>query len=212
MGTFHEDYEEERKHLDNTLAHISRELDKELGLLGGRKAELVNLRKEMWENAAHFSTDFEKLTEISQYLSSLGGQSASYTSTLKQIGKYRRALQSPYFGRFDFVEEGSKECEKVYVGIHSVIDGESGDIIVYDWRAPISSIFYEYGLGDAEYETPLGRTPGKVLHKRQYKIEKGRLLYFFDSSLKIDDEMLQQALCRSSSPKMRNIVETIQKE
>ncbi|HYE80820.1 MAG TPA: UvrD-helicase domain-containing protein [Clostridia bacterium] len=212
MEAFHQDCAEEQEYLEDTLRHVRQELGKELELLDGRKAELIKLRKEMWENTAHFSTDFEKLTEISQYLSSLGGQTASYASTIRQIGKYKRVLQSPYFGRFDFCEEDQEEREKIYVGIHSVIDAGSHSVIVYNWRAPISSIYYEYELGDAEYDTPGGIVAGKVLLKRQYKILEGKLLYFFDSSLKIDDEMLQKALSRSTSSRMRNIVETIQKE
>lgn len=212
MDICHKDYIEEQEYLEKIIQHIKKELGKELVLLEGRKIELIKLRKEMWENTVHFSTDFEKLTEVNQYLSSLESQTASYESTLKQIEKYRRLLPAPYFGRFDFSEGESEECEKVYIGIHSVIDKEDNNMLVYDWRAPISSIYYEYELGGAEYNTPQGTAAGKVQLKRQYKIREGRLQYFFDSSIKIDDEMLQQALCRSSSPNMRNIVETIQKE
>lgn len=212
MDVFQQDNAIEEEYLANTISYIRQELGRELELLDGRKAELIRLRKDMWENTAHFSTDFEKLTEISQYLSSLDTQTAGYDSTRRQIEKYGRTLSSPYFGRFDFTEDDSEACEKIYIGIHSVIDAEAHSIIVYDWRAPISSIYYEYGLGNAEYNTPRGKAAGKVLLKRQYKINGGKLVYFFDSSLKIDDELLQQALCRSSSPKMRNIVETIQKE
>lgn len=212
MGIYHKDYIEEQEYLVNTIQHISQELDKELVVLEGRKAELIKLRKEMWENTVHFTSDFERLTEVNQYLSSLESQTAGYDSTLKQIEKYRRLLSSPYFGRFDFSEGESEECEKIYIGIHNVIDMKEQNILVYDWRAPISSIYYEYELGEAEYSTPQGRATGKVQLKRQYKIREGKLQYFFDSSITIDDEMLQQALCRSSSPKMRNIIETIQKE
>ncbi|KUO73101.1 MAG: ATP-dependent DNA helicase [Clostridia bacterium BRH_c25] len=212
MDNYHQDYMEEQEYFEKTLQYVRQELEKELELLDGKKLELIKLRKEMWENTSHSTADFEKLTEVSQYLATLESQTASYGSTLKLVEKYRRLLSSPYFGRFDFSEGGSEEFEKIYIGIHNLIDMESQSIMVYDWRAPISSIYYEYELGNAEYSTPQGRATGKVLLKRQYRIHDGKLLYFFDSSLKIDDEMLQQALCRSSSPKMRNIVETIQKE
>jgi DNA helicase II / ATP-dependent DNA helicase PcrA len=212
MDIYNEDYIGEQEYFDRTIEFINQELDNELLLLDGKKLELIKLRKEMWENTSHYAEDFAKLTEVNQYLAVLESQTASYDGTVKLIEKYRKMLSSPYFGRFDFSEGDSEEREKIYVGIHNLIDMESHSIIVYDWRAPISSIYYEYELGDAEYNTPQGKETGKVLLKRQYKINDGKLLYFFDSSLKIDDEMLQQALCRSSSPKMRNIVETIQKE
>ncbi len=212
MDINNQDYMEEEEYLERTIRYVEQELDNELLLLDGKKLDLIKLRKEMWENTSHNAQDFAKLTEVNQYLAILESQTASYDGTLKQIEKYKRVLSSPYFGRFDFSEEDSEQYEKIYIGIHNVIDMKAHNIIVYDWRAPISSIYYEYELGEAEYSTPQGKETGRVRLKRQYKIHEGKLKYFFDSSIKIDDEMLQQALTRSSSPKMRNIVETIQKE
>lgn len=204
--------QEEEEYLENTLNFIRQEIEKEFSALEGRKDELIKLRREMWENTAHHSADFEKLTEITQYLSSLDTQTASYGSTVKRIEKYKRMLFSPYFGRFDFTEEGCRETDRIYIGIHTVIDVNTHDIFVYDWRAPVSVMYYEYEPGPAEYSIPGGKISGRILFKRQYKVINGKLVYFFDSSLKIDDEMLQQALYRTSSSKMRNMVETIQKE
>lgn len=119
---------------------------------------------------------------------------------------------SPYFGRFDFTEPGTVENEKIYIGLSNIINRETGDIWVYDWRAPISSIFYRYELGPAQYDAPDGSVDGKVMLKRQYKIKHSNLIYFFDCNITINDEMLQEILSSNASPKMRNIVESIQKE
>ena len=83
---------------------------------------------------------------------------------------------------------------------------------MYDWRAPISSLFYDYGLGPASYTAPMGTIYGTITKKRQYKIENGKLLYMLDTDLKIDDEMLQRALSDSTDETMRTIVTTIQRE
>ena len=48
--------------------------------------------------------------------------------------------------------------------------------------------------------------------KRQYKIEDGKLIRVFDSNLNIVDDLLQEVLGSESSDKMKNIVDTIQKE
>ena len=48
--------------------------------------------------------------------------------------------------------------------------------------------------------------------KRQYKIEDGKLIRVFDSNLNIVDDLLQEVLGNESSDKMKNIVDTIQKE
>ncbi|WP_330389291.1 HelD family protein [Geosporobacter ferrireducens] len=212
MERYEENLEREKEYLKKTLAFIRGELDREAEKLTDKKNELLALRKEMYENTVHFSTDFTRMTEINQYLSLHQGQTTSYDSTFKQIIKYKKMLSAPYFGRFDFTEEELEEEEKIYIGLHNVVDAETYDILVYDWRAPISSIFYQSELGPASYRSPQGIIKGKVSLKRQYKIHQGELQYYFDSSLKIDDEMLQQVLSQNASPRMRNIVETIQKE
>ena len=83
---------------------------------------------------------------------------------------------------------------------------------MYDWRAPISSMFYDYGLGEAQYEGPGGVFRGRITLKRQYRIKNRRLVYMFDNDLTIDDEVLQEVLGQSTTDKMRTIVNTIQRE
>lgn len=204
--------QEERAYLLNVINIIKVEIEKELEALNSRRRDLVSTGKDMWENAAHFSTDFARMTETVQYLATLNTQTVSYDIVKRQLDKLRRMLDLPYFGRFDLIEENFDDKEKIYIGISSLIDSKTKDIMVYDWRAPISSIYYEYELGSSKYQAPQGVIKGEVTLKRQYKIHKGVLDYYFDSNLQIDDEMLQQALCRNASIKMRNIVESIQKE
>lgn len=204
--------QEEERYLADNLNIISKETEKVLEALDDRRHALVNTGKEMWENTVHFSTDFERMTETVQYLTNLNTQTVSYDIVKRQLEKLRRMLDTPYFGRFDFIEEGFDSKEMIYIGISSLINSKTKDIQIYDWRAPISSIYYEYELGSSEYQAPQGAVKGEVLLKRQYKIRRGRLDYYFDCNLQIDDEMLQQALSQNASSKMRNIVESIQKE
>ena len=212
MAEYEQNMETELVYLNKTLSFIRRELDKEVENLFNRKNKLIASRKEMYEDTVHFSNDFERLTEINQYLADLNIQTLNYESTLKQIEKYKRTLSSPYFGRFDFREEGSTERENIYIGIANIMDSKAHEIFVYDWRAPISSIFYRFEPGKASYSAPMGLITGDVLLKRQYSIRNGNLKGLFDCSIRINDEILQEVLQRNSSTKMRNIVETIQKE
>jgi len=121
-------------------------------------------------------------------------------------------ISSPYFGRFDFVEEGLHENEKIYIGLYNLMDQNTGEVYVYDWRSPISSVFYRYELGEVMYATPIGMSQGKVSLKRQYQIRESKLKYFFDCSVRITDQLLQEVLGHNTSAKMKNIIETIQKE
>lgn len=212
MKDYAKNFLEEKEHLDYTISKIKEQLTREERQLSRRKKNLRKSRREMWEDAGHFPTDFAGAAEISQYRSEAIVQTETYLGNLARIEMYKRMVDSPYFGRFDILEEGQEDVEKIYVGLGTFTDADSFKVLVYDWRAPISSVFYRSELGPAEYETPSGTRRGEVLLKRQYKIRKGKLLHFFDSGILIRDEVLQDILSRNASTQMRTIVESIQKE
>lgn len=83
---------------------------------------------------------------------------------------------------------------------------------IYDWRSPIASVFYRFMLGSASYEAPVGTITDSVERKRQYDIKNSRLNYFLDTTRAINNELLKQLLSQNTTPKMKTIVETIQKE
>ncbi|MFQ8690588.1 MAG: HelD family protein, partial [Blautia sp.] len=123
-----------------------------------------------------------------------------------------RMLDSPFFGRVDFAYEGEEKPETFYIGIGN-FSQETGQVpLIYDWRAPVSSLFYDYDKGPACYQAPGGRMDGEVWAKWQYKIRSGKLVYAFESDVKIDDEVLQEELGTHGDVKLKNIIRTIQKE
>ncbi|TYZ10956.1 AAA family ATPase [Hymenobacter lutimineralis] len=122
-----------------------------------------------------------------------------------------KLVQSPYFGRLDFAPQ-NQAAAPVYIGVHSFFDEQQRQNLIYDWRAPISSLFYDFELGEASYATPSGTVHGRIGLKRQYKIRDGRLEFLLDSAVNIHDDVLQQELAKSSDDKMKNIVATIQRD
>ena len=212
MGSYQLSHQEESVYLERVTAFIKSQLDRDNTTLVEKKRRLIEIRRDMYENTVHFSSDFDRLTEANQYLSEVNYQTAYYSRSLKEIEKHKKMLDSPYFGRFDFVEEGLNIREQIYIGLSNVMDSQKNSILVYDWRAPISGMFYQYELGRAMYNAPAGTISGDMLLKRQYKIKNSQLRYFYDCGIKINDEILQEVLSRNSSPRMKNIVETIQKE
>jgi DNA helicase II / ATP-dependent DNA helicase PcrA len=111
-------------------------------------------------------------------------------------------LDSPYFGRID-VRMTDREAEQpTYIGIHSLYDPGTEATLIHDWRAPISSMFYEFELGDAHYDAPQGRTECNLVRKRQYRIEHRELKFMLETSLNIQDGILQEELSRASDDKM----------
>lgn len=136
-------------------------------------------------------------------------QSIVAINSTSKVRSYLRMIKSAYFARIDFESEG--DCFPVYIGIATLDDGT--DFYVYDWRSPIASMFYDYELGEASYETPDGTTiKGKITLKRQYKIEGEEIVQIFDTDMQVIDDVLKQMLSGKASDKMKNIVNTIQKE
>ena len=123
----------------------------------------------------------------------------------------RRMLLNPFFARVDFVEAGEKDVEKIVIGLYS-LKGEHGELLVHDWRAPVASLYYDAMPGPASYESPSGRIAGRLVLKRQYRMENGRLIYYVDTQLSIDDALLLDILSGATSARMRQIVSTIQAE
>jgi DNA helicase-2/ATP-dependent DNA helicase PcrA len=117
---------------------------------------------------------------------------------------------SPYFGRIDLRFTGEPEPTTVYIGRGSL--GVGADQLVFDWRAPICSVFYEYPPGPCSYTSPNGDIEAELTLKRQYKIVRGELIYAVDTDMKIDDELLLEALASPSSNRLKAIINSIQKE
>lgn len=120
-----------------------------------------------------------------------------------------KLMHSPYFGRIDFAE-GGKPADPYYIGIHNF--SQDDEILIYDWRAPVSSMFYDYEKGQAQYHAPDGMISGEITAKRQYKITEGTWGYMVDTDLNIGDDVLQKELSHATDDKMKNIVATIQQE
>lgn len=211
MDEFEKNLLLETNYLAKILAVINNQLKEEQDINAEKKGNLIAARRDMYENTSHSSNDFGKLTEMIQYLSHLEIQTYDYEAAQKRIEKYKKLLKSPYFARIDFIEEGLDK-ESIYIGLGNFTDNNTHNTYIYDWRAPISSIFYRYELGEVSYKAPGGTIKGKVTLKRQYEIENGKLQYFFDSSVNVMDDILKKALSGNASLKMKTIVETIQRE
>ena len=123
----------------------------------------------------------------------------------------RRMIENPFFARVDFIEAGSDAPEKIVIGLYSLKD-DAGDLMVHDWRAPVCSLYYDAMPGEAAYDSPSGRIRGNLVLKRQYRMAGGRLKYYVDTSVRIDDGMLLDILSGATSRYMRQIVATIQAE
>lgn len=169
------------------------------------KSNILELNRYGWENKQQIDK-LERLAvenDVELKRNRLG-------STVRKIELLKLQKDSPYFARIDFKDANENLVYNIYIGLGSV--EKNFDFYVFDWRAPISSMFYDYGLGHASYVCPDGEIKGDILLKRQYKIRNGKIIEIYDSDNKIDDEILLDILNNNTSKHMKNIVATIQKE
>ena len=171
--------------------------------------DIAQLQELYWENNSDFDEyGYEEYENRQQMFNHANFRSRN----MKTLHMYRRMQESPYFARVDFLFDGDDEPECCYIGIGNFAEGKGSMPLIYDWRAPISSLFYDYDAGRASYEAPGGTVEGEIVKKYQYKIKRGKLLYAVESDIKIDDDILKQALSMNADARLKNIVGTIQKE
>ena len=123
-----------------------------------------------------------------------------------------RSLQKPYFTRVDFTADDTGRAEKLYIGKMSLIRDADNEVLIADWRAPVSNLYYEGRLGRASYTAPDGEISGEITLKRQYMIERGEMQDYFDIDVTASDDFLQAALGASKDNRLKDIVSTIQAE
>jgi len=129
-----------------------------------------------------------------------------------KLQRLRKMVGAPFFGSVEFLYDGDDEAEDFYIGIGNFAERAGSRPLVYDWRAPVSGLFYDYDKGEAAYEAPGGVMEGEIVSKWQYKIRHGKMIYEFESDVKIDDDILKQELGKNGDVQLKNIVRTIQKE
>ena len=122
-----------------------------------------------------------------------------------------RTINTPFFGRIDFLHDEDKKETICYIGKVGVLD-YNGNPITVDWRAPIASLYYDSNIGYAKYLAPDGLMTGYLNLKRQFDIEDGILKSFQDVNTVANDELLKPYLSTSADNRLKNIVATIQSE
>lgn len=203
----------ENEWLELVLKEVQRQLEEKLDYKDRFKKDALETQREMWEELGSVSitNGLEQIVSFMGFIDRMKYQKRNHEITRRLQEKYEKMLQSPYFGRIDFIEDGEEKAEKYYIGTSNLIN-EDFDFLIYDWRAPASSMFYDYEIGKAGYKCVEGNIEGELTLKRQYKIGKSKMEYMFDSNLKIDDEILQEILGKSTDSRMKAIVTTIQRE
>lgn len=202
----------ENQYLNTTLELINKRLG-ELNKSSKKLEGVFSLSNEEYfeylkRNANKINEeDVVELVNMQGRLDDLQQDSIDYVK-LENI--YHKMLNKPYFSSI-IINEKRQGNEKYYIGINSLLD-DNKNFQVVDWRSPIASIFYDYEQGECEIKTNSSILKCELLNKRQYGISDGKLDYYFDSTINIEDDILKSALGSNASSQMKSIVQTIQRE
>jgi len=201
--------EDERQYLSFVISEVLAHLQLLKEKMGENAKDLESMNDYFWENYAEFDEYGYEMYDNKMALKTGLTQQEEYA---KDILRYEKMLDAPYFGRVDFCYDGDTDAESYYIGVGNLARERAGHPIVFDWRAPVSGLFYDYDKGPASFDAPVGTLSGEIVRKRQYKIRGGRLVYMLETDMNIDDEILQQALSEHADASLKSIVTTIQRE
>lgn len=141
----------------------------------------------------------------------------------KDLHKYNESKDNPYFARIDFKEK-IRDVESFYIGKFGLIDEVKNEEVVIDWRAPLANLYYSGTFGAASYTAPMGEIQGDLLLKRKFQVKDGKIVNIFDEGVnelivpvsedgeELVDEFLKINLEENMSKKLKDVVNTIQRE
>lgn len=199
-----EEIENEKQYLKKVCSVLADEIESYNSQVKSLSNNIQEQMSYAWDKTNRLSD-----TEFIYAVANIQKRSVYAENANKKLTSYKKMLNNAYFARIDF--DDGEEVLPIYIGIASLQKGD--DFYVYDWRAPISSMFYNSEVGDASYTISSGdKITGKITLKRQYKIIGGELIEVFDTDMQIIDNILKRMLSENASNKMKNIVNTIQKE
>ncbi len=208
-------FEKEQEHLTKIYGKLSekqKSLEEEIASLDAKAIDDKNdIRDNIRFDYADSEAAMETLAEIevwNRYIDTYNVQSDSLGKSLETVNKL---LQSPYFARIDLQFEPGEDPESYYIGRASFAENGHRQLIV-DWRAPIAEVYYNQEMGHTSYTVEDREISVDLKKRRQFDLEKDKLISYFDTQIAIEDPILLQSLSHEKSDKMSAITETIQKE
>ncbi|MRH44232.1 AAA family ATPase [Aquibacillus halophilus] len=210
------EWKEEQQRVDQVVKEIQSKITSFNERAKGLKEKVIDIRKNFWDDVTVNLDEPDDIIEtqasLKQQAEFLSERERSHGQVSEQLKTLERMEDSPYFGRIDFAEDGESTAEPIYIGISSLMDEKDEEFLIYDWRAPISSLYYDYPPGHAQYQTIEGTIDGEIELKRQFIIRNSKLKGLFDTGLTIGDHLLQTVLGNNADTNMKSIVATIQRE
>ncbi len=200
----------EHEYLDKVLSLMEEQLAELADKLENKKQDVFEARQDMFKNTTSNIRDFDDVIELSMQNDIVNEKTDDYHMIAEQHKRLLELQITPYYGRVDFRD--SNKYESFYIGKYSFFDKNFLQYYIYDWRAPISSLFYDYDIGEASFKTPGGIRRGDINLKRQYEISDGVIEYMNDTEAIAKDEIFAKVLSENTSKNLKVIIASIQKE
>ncbi len=179
------DLDFEKRHLEKVVKELQETRDIVI-----KKLDKLNLTKTKDENDLAVALSF------------------AYAKRINDIEKHG---SSPYFAKIVYKDDSEQVADNLYIGKVGFCNNDD-EMLVVDWRSPISTLYYDSEVGKVSYKSPEGTKTGQMLLKRQIEIVDGKIVSITDSDLMTNDELLRPYLNQASDKRLKNIISTIQAE
>ncbi|MBR6273483.1 MAG: AAA family ATPase [Lachnospiraceae bacterium] len=206
-----EEYEYFRE-LKEELSAASEKLDEEIEK---EKAAVKEFKGYINE---HYAEMDEK--EVRENVDSAGNMALLVNADMERLRNLGFMIENPYFARLDYLPDDSKEELNLRFGSGSFWSEKDKKVKIFDWRAPIAALYYDYDLGPATYYVPDpdSRTgeklkySGVIKERLQTVVKDGELVSVAETGTRVLDNLLIEVLGGNAPEKMRPVISTIQKE
>lgn len=201
--------------LEEVKTEIKEQLDSVTDFVEKGQQALKGMKSYINDN--YGSMDVSELTEN---VNDAGAFAQMLESDVAKKRDLSFLINNPYFGKVVFKRNGSDKELPIYIGTAGLWSEKTKSPKIFDWRAPVSALFYDYEQGEASYTTVDNSGPrpekftynGEILEKCQFKIENGDMVYLSDTGERIADDLLLMALSSDATSRMKPVIATIQKE
>src|SRR5690625_539641 len=154
MGDFSYERKMEAQRVNQVIQDMEQRERELLFKSSNLKESVIGLRKNFWEdvtvNIENPDDIIETEVSIKQQTELLSERERVHGHLDEELKTLRRLKDSPYFARIDFKEKAALSKQQIYIGTASFMDENEEEFLIYDWRAPISSMYYDYLPGQAE--------------------------------------------------------------
>ena len=185
MSISKEELKKEKKKLQDVLESLDKEIEESSSDLFLKEEELINFRKLNYQDKSSFDS-----AEFNQIMTADSLEALRVLNKRKYYKSLINIKDKPYFASFLYKDNEGNTYD-IYMALTYLKD-ENYDNILYDWRSPICSLFYDYEVGPCKYKVDDYINEGNLLKKRQYIIDKRKLVSVFDNYIDTAIRFLMQ--------------------